>query len=222
MTDLQARRRWFRLAQISAACALVAGCGGASGPAGDLPAAAGGDATSAAPAAPVVVDSTPTPTVDLPGDVATVPETDVGDTSRDLRALGALPAPVPAITMVEANDAVVGGGARVLSASNATTGTSVGWMHVQGAFMEFKVDGGAGGEHRLSIRHSNGNISARNLSLYVNGTKVRQLRLANTGGWNRFIERTSTTVTLKAGQNVVRLQRDADDRPSADIDRLSF
>ena len=114
MSNLSLRRRWFRLAQISAACAVVAGCGGA-GPTVEPIATAADASTPASPEqASALADTTPTPVIDLPGDTPTAPEADIGDTTRDMRATIAGVTPgTPALVMVEADDAAVGGGARI-------------------------------------------------------------------------------------------------------------
>jgi hypothetical protein len=117
--------------------------------------------------------------------------------------------------------ATVGGGSRIQPADNAAGGVVVGWLNEIGAFAEFTIDGGTGGTGRIVLRFANGNADARNVTLYVNGARVSQLELPSTGGWTTFVDSAPISVPLGAGPNRVRFQREASDRPSADINQLT-
>ena len=135
-------------------------------------------------------------------------------------AAAAAPAPVTA-QQIEAETAVLGGGANIQTASNASGGQIVGHLSAVGAYAKVTVDGGSGGVATLRIRVANGNPAASRLSLYVNGVRQQQLTIAPTGNWNNFVDLNTAAVTLAAGKNVVSLQHDANDLNSADIDRIS-
>ena len=126
-----------------------------------------------------------------------------------------------AATPYEAEAGAVVGGANVQSASNASGGRIVGHIADVGAYTQVSVDGGSGGAATLTFRAANGYSAASRLSLYVNGVRLRQLAFAPTGDWNNFIDVDAGPVTLLAGSNSVRLQHDAGDLSSADIDRIS-
>lgn len=140
------------------------------------------------------------------------------------------PAPGPAVSAVGAVtplgtlQASVGGGARILAAPSATIGSAIGYLHVAGAYGQWTVDAGPrGGPFEVSLRYANGNPTTANLSLYGNGFDLAQLDLPSTGSWNTFrVHVTPIVVNLPPGRTVLRLQRDADDAISADIDQMTL
>jgi Glycosyl hydrolase family 9/Carbohydrate binding module (family 6) len=133
--------------------------------------------------------------------------------------------PPPSSTAVryEAEAGVLSGGARVQDASNASGGRVVGALNDPGGSVTVSsVNGGAGGAGRLHFRYANGYNNQRSLSLYVNGSRVQQITFAPTGSWNSFADTTSLSVNLRAdSRNELRIQRDANDAPAADIDFIS-
>lgn len=134
------------------------------------------------------------------------------------------PAPVPAPTTVtasyEAEAGAISGGANIQTASNASGGRIVGHLTDVGAYLQWNVDGGAGGTASLVIRSSNGTSTTNRLGLYVNGTRRTQIVFAPTGSWNSFVDLPAVSLALAAGANTIRLQHDAVDAGSADIDIL--
>lgn len=186
--------RHLKLAPLVLASALVVACGGADEPAPGADAGDTGGTTAA-----------PDPTAAQPG------------TPTAESAVASEPG------WLEAEAARVGGGARVLDTGSASGARSVGWMHLAGAFVEFEVDGGtSGGEFDLQLRYANGNDGERNLSIYANGTRQVQAQLDSTGGWTMFKQSAVARVKLQAGRNVIRIQRDPSDEPSADLDRIKL
>ena len=89
-----------------------------------------------------------------------------------------------------------------------------------GASLQMSVDGGSGGAATLTIRSANGTSSTNRLSLYVNGVRRGQVAFAPTGSWNSFVDLAAISATLAGGVNTIRLQHDAGDVGSADIDRV--
>jgi hypothetical protein len=86
--------------------------------------------------------------------------------------------------------------------------------------VQVSVSATTAGSTTLDIRFSNGYSTSRSLGLYVNGVRVRQVVFPVTGSWNTFAQTGPITVTLVAGTNTIRLQRDAADTAAADIDRI--
>lgn len=122
----------------------------------------------------------------------------------------------------EAEAGAIGGGANVQSESAASGGRIVGHLSDVGAFLQFSVDGGTGGDATLALRMANGFAATSRLGLVVNGVRLRQLSFAPTGSWSRFVTVDAGSVRLNAGANTIRLQHDAADTGSADIDRLDL
>ena len=157
--------------------------------------------------------------------------TDVSSADIDRIALAGVvaapppaPAPAPAAsttsTSYEAESGAISGGANIQSASNASGGRIVGHLVDVGAYLQLAVDGGGGGAATLTIRSANGTSTTSRLSVYVNGVRQAQAAFAPTGNWNSFVDLAALPVTLAAGANTIRLQHDASDTGSADIDRL--
>jgi hypothetical protein len=122
---------------------------------------------------------------------------------------------------LQAEAAVRGGGVRVETNHNGHYGSGfVNFPHppdTQGYIEWSNVDGGAGGEAILEIRHALVASTSRTVRLSVNGVE-QLLTFAPTGNWSTW-QLTPVHVTLHAGaNNVVRLQANRQD--SANIDEL--
>lgn len=136
--------------------------------------------------------------------------------------LAALP-PTPWTAIREAESGPYGRGAQWQWAAEASGGWVIGALNGTGAFTEVTVaEVPSAGNANLVIRYANGHASTRSLSLYVNGVRRQSVSFAPTGGWTRFANSATLVVPLNAGDNTVRLQRDASDIAAADIDRFSF
>ncbi len=122
----------------------------------------------------------------------------------------------------EAETGTFGNGARVQTASSASGGRLIGTLNRSGAFTQVTVPATTAGPAVLVVRYSSGYATARTLSLYVNGVRQTQLSFSPTGGWNTFANRAAVTVSLAAGNNTIRLQRDSADSGGADIDLFTL
>jgi hypothetical protein len=121
----------------------------------------------------------------------------------------------------EAEAGAIGGGSQVQTASAASGGKVIGALNNVGAYVSINsINGGTGGTVKLQVRYANGYSNTRSLSLYVNGTNIKQLSFPSTGNWNVFAT-LETTVSLNAGTgNTVALQRNSADVAAADIDYI--
>ncbi|MGK5094882.1 CBM35 domain-containing protein [Deltaproteobacteria bacterium TL4] len=72
----------------------------------------------------------------------------------------------------------------------------------------------------LKIRYSAGYGTKKN-SLYVNGTKIKQLSFPDTASWEIWAD-VSETITIIKGVNTVEIRRDADDEGTINIDRIEL
>jgi hypothetical protein len=127
-------------------------------------------------------------------------------------------------TDYEAEAAALSGGAVVATDHPGYSGTGfVAGYWNQGASTAFTVSVPTGGTYQARLRYANGPDpapGAKTVSLYVNGTKVRQTSLASTGNWDTWATRTET-VTLAAGTNAIAYRFDSGDGGNVNIDRLT-
>jgi len=90
-----------------------------------------------------------------------------------------------------------------------------------GHYVQFLVTAAAGGNQNITIRYANGQTNARTLSLYVNGSKVRQVSFPVTTNWGTWADKVEN-VTLNAGNNTIKIQYDSGDLGQFNIDYLSL
>jgi hypothetical protein len=124
----------------------------------------------------------------------------------------------------EAESAALSGGARVNTDHTGYSGAGfVDNYGTAGASTRFAVNATAAGSHDVGLRYSNGpNPSAgtKTVSVYVNGTKVRQVALADTGNWDTWATHTEA-LTLRAGANTIAYRVDSGDVGHVNLDQLT-
>lgn len=76
------------------------------------------------------------------------------------------------------------------------------------------------GSYTLGLRYANGTGTSRTMSLYVNGTKLKQIALNATVDWNSWSTQ-NETVALNAGNNNIAYRYDTADSGNANLDSLS-
>jgi hypothetical protein len=125
----------------------------------------------------------------------------------------------------EAENAGLSGSAGVATDHAGYTGTGfVAGYGSTGAATTFSVNSPTAGSYPISLRYSNGpnpSEGAKTVSLYVNGTRVKQVSLASTGNWDTWAVSTDT-VTLKAGGNTISYRVDSTDVGHVNIDNLTI
>jgi hypothetical protein len=137
----------------------------------------------------------------------------------------AVTGPASAATLVyEAENGTLSGGASVAADHAGYVGTGFVAGYVDGnkgrARTSFAVSAAAAGEQTLVLRYANGTGSAQTLSLYVNGTKVRQISLAAMANWDSW-GTISATASLAAGANTVAYAFDTTDSGNVNLDDLA-
>ncbi|MEV8508937.1 family 16 glycoside hydrolase [Actinoplanes sp. NPDC051475] len=125
---------------------------------------------------------------------------------------------------VEAEYAGLSGSAGVASDHTGYTGSGfvAGYGSV-GAATTFAVNVPSAGSYPVSLRYSNGpnpSSGAKTVSLYVNGSKIRQVSLADTGTWDTWAAKIDT-VTLRAGGNTIAYRVDTGDVGHVNLDNLT-
>jgi hypothetical protein len=125
---------------------------------------------------------------------------------------------------LEAENAGLSGSAGVATDHTGYTGSGfVAGYGTAGAATTFSADVQTAGSYNVSLRFSNGpnpSAGAKTLSLYVNGSKVRQVSLADTGNWDTWATRTDA-VTLRAGGNTIAYRYDTGDVGNVNLDSLT-
>ncbi|MGA5299784.1 family 16 glycoside hydrolase [Nucisporomicrobium flavum] len=125
---------------------------------------------------------------------------------------------------VEAENSGLSGGAGVATDHSGYTGSGfVAGFGAVGAAATFSVNVPAAGSYPVSLRFSNGpnpSAGAKTVSLYVNGSKVRQISLADTGNWDTWATK-ADTVTLRAGGNTIAYKVDSGDVGHVNLDNLT-
>ncbi|WP_253182032.1 family 16 glycoside hydrolase [Cellulosimicrobium cellulans] len=94
-----------------------------------------------------------------------------------------------------------------------------------GATTTFAVRAEEAGMHDLAIRYANGQNAdpqprPRNLSLYVNGEKLKQVWFDSTVEWSTWATQVET-VPLREGANTITIRHDDDDIGHVNLDKLT-
>jgi len=129
------------------------------------------------------------------------------------------PLPLSKSVKIEAESGTVGGGAIKASYSSASGGYQVGNMDNVGAYFQVIVNVPEPEVKTITLVYANGMNDTRNKTLYVNGIKIRRLAFAPTGGWSNY-KYVNTNVSLAAGNNTLKIQRDTEDNVATDFDYL--
>ncbi|ARC58552.1 Cycloisomaltooligosaccharide glucanotransferase [Frondihabitans sp. 762G35] len=111
----------------------------------------------------------------------------------------------------EAENATVVNAQR-LSAPTASNGGYVGRIDGTGdartdSFVDFLVTAPTAGNYTVAVRYANGGSATATQGLAYNGGAWSTLSYPTTGSWGAFSNSVSTTVSLKAGSNVIRLAK---------------
>ncbi|GAA3585686.1 hypothetical protein GCM10022419_079650 [Nonomuraea rosea] len=127
---------------------------------------------------------------------------------------------VSARPVLEAENAVLRGGAKVGTDHQGHTGTGfVSGYTAPGASTSFTVRTDSPGTHNVGLRYAA--EAGTSVSVYVNGTKVRQVRLAGTGGWDSWAVQTEA-LTLRRGSNSIAYRYDSGDTGQLSLDHITL
>lgn len=134
------------------------------------------------------------------------------------------PATFAAATTYEAESATLSGGCVKQTDHTGYTGTGFVGGYTDGnkgnAATQFAVNAATAGNYNVTLRYSNGNGSAKTLSLYVNNTKIKQISLNATTNWDTWGTQTET-VALNQGSNTIRYKFDTADSGNVNVDNIS-
>ncbi|MEU8821265.1 family 16 glycoside hydrolase [Actinoplanes sp. NPDC048796] len=125
---------------------------------------------------------------------------------------------------VEAEWSGLSGSTSVAKDHTGYTGSGFSAGHgAAGSATTFTLNVPSAGAYPISLRYSNGPNPAagtKTMSLYVNGTRVKQVSLADTGNWDTWAA-LNDTVTLRAGANTVSYRVDTGDSGHVNLDSLT-
>jgi len=123
------------------------------------------------------------------------------------------------LTKFEAENATLSGVLLVRDQQNYSGEGFVASFGTTGNFVQFSINGAMAGSQDITLRYAT--AEGGSLHLYVNGTMIRQVSLASTGSWGGWTDKVDN-VTLNAGNNTIKYQRDATDWGHLNIDYLSL
>ncbi|MFB9675393.1 family 16 glycoside hydrolase [Streptosporangium vulgare] len=126
---------------------------------------------------------------------------------------------VAAQRVFEAENATLGGGAKANQNHEGYTykGFVDGYWN-EGASTSFSVWSDSTGPHNVGLRYAAD--TGRSVSVYVNGEKVRRVRLAATGGWDAWAVQTEA-LNLTRGTNTIAYKYDSGDTGNVNLDHIS-
>ncbi|MEK3700587.1 discoidin domain-containing protein [Paenibacillus sp. FSL R10-2199] len=120
----------------------------------------------------------------------------------------------------EAEAAALSGGAKTNTDHTGYTGSAfVDGYLAQGAATTFTVSAASAGNYSAALRYANASGSTRTLSVYVNGTKIKQTSLANLANWDTWSTQ-AEILALNAGNNTIAYKYDASDSGNVNLDQL--
>jgi glycogen debranching enzyme len=124
-------------------------------------------------------------------------------------------------TTLQAENAVLTGGAKANNDHAGYTGTGfVDGYWNQGATTEFTINTTSAGQYKVALRYANATGSAKTLSVFVNGVRVRQTSLPALPDWDTWSTR-SETLSLNAGRNTVAYRFYAGDSGNVNLDAIT-
>lgn len=140
-------------------------------------------------------------------------------------ALAAFTLTTPAeAASLEAESAALSGGATAQTEHAGYTGTAYVGGYTDGnkgnAATTFTASSAQAGTGTATLRYANGTGVTMTLSLYVGGSKLRQINLPATGGWANWGTSTES-VPLTAGANTIAYRFDTSDSGNVNLDNLT-
>lgn len=164
---------------------------------------------------------------DLYGNVTYVKVTAASTTTRNLIITGSA-APAATTVNLEAEESSLSGnttGTKAATNTNHTGYSGTGFvdgLSNAGAAVTFYADVKTGGDYSVGLRYANATGSAKTMSIFVNGTRVKQTSLATLANWDTWATQ-NETLPLTAGRNIIsyKYYNDAGDTGNVNIDYIT-
>jgi hypothetical protein len=130
----------------------------------------------------------------------------------------------PQLSMYEAENAVLSGGAKTNTNHTGYSGTGFvdGFVNNTTAKATFNVTVASSGTYEIRLHYSAGSGTSTNTGLYVNSTtKLKNITCPGTGNWNAWADETET-VTLNAGSNTIVYKAETSSGSCINLDYVSI
>ena len=88
-----------------------------------------------------------------------------------------------------------------------------------GATTTFTVTASSAGNTNVTLHYANAQGSARNMSIYVNGTKIKQTSLPTLANWDTWSD-VAETLNLSSGSNTIAYKYDTGDTGNVNLDYI--
>jgi hypothetical protein len=137
---------------------------------------------------------------------------------------------IPSIYLFDSG--ATSGGATKYEAENATRNVGVASNHAGysgsgfaagfgnvGDYVSFAVNVPSAGNRTVTLRYANGYSTNSSLSVYVNGTKIKQTVLPPSGSWSSWADK-AETLNLNSGNNTIMYRRDSGDAGQLNVDYI--
>lgn len=85
------------------------------------------------------------------------------------------------------------------------------------AVTTFNINVPSAGQYQADLCYANGTRSAKTLTIYLNGERVKQTRLPNASRWNIWLTQTES-LPLKSGINTLSYRKDPSDNGQVNLD----
>ena len=122
----------------------------------------------------------------------------------------------------EAEEAELSGGVKTDDSYQNYSGTGlVNGYENPGASTTFTVNTKTADKYDLHLRYANATGEAKTLSLYVNGSKIKQITLPNMSDWNTW-NIVTTKVNLKEDVNTIEYKYDENDSGNVNLDYIEL
>ena len=169
----------------------------------------------------------PNPGSDVNFDIASVYNVKLNAGSNTIRLSGKSTLAVDAMIIkrsvrYEAEDATMFGNAQKNTDHTGFSGSGfVGGLWVSESGVTFNVNAANAGNYSVKLRYCLGfSDYDRNLSMYVNGVKIRNVNFSFLSDWNKWADRYDN-VTLKEGDNTITYQYDQGNSGNINLDYIT-
>lgn len=123
--------------------------------------------------------------------------------------------------LYEAEGAVLSGGTGIAQNHTGYSGSGfVSGFSEPNAAISFTVNAPHAGSYSVKLAYGAGTGKDRTLTMYVNGTRIKQANFFGLKGWNKWADRYDN-VFLKEGSNVITYKYDSGDTGNVNLDYIT-
>ena len=132
------------------------------------------------------------------------------------------PTPAPGGSKYEAESASLSGGASIATNHSGYSGSGFvdGYWNL-GAATTFNINASSAGTSNVILRYANATGNNSSVSIYVNGSKIRQTSLPSLASWDTWGDKVEA-LSLNSGNNTVAYKYDSGDNGNVNLDYVYF